>query len=57
MELNEYHKQAIARKMESLAYWKKHPMFREACLNQFKRLRAQRIAREFQLSNIHTTSE
>lgn len=57
MELNECHKQAIARKMESLAYWKKHPMFREACLNQFKRLRAQRIARESKLSNIHTTSE
>ena len=51
MELNQYHKLAIARKMESLAYWKKHPMSREACLNQFKRLREQRIARESKSMN------
>ena len=47
MELNEYHKQAIAKNLEAIAYWKKHPMSREACLNQFKRLREQRIVTEF----------
>ena len=49
VELNEYHKQAIARKLQTIAYWKKHPMSREACLNQFKRLREQRQARESKL--------
>lgn len=51
MELNEYHKKAINRKLEAVAYWRKHPMSREACLNQFKSLREQRIAREFKSMN------
>lgn len=34
-KLNQYHRQAIAKKMKSIAYWRKHPMSREECLNQF----------------------
>ena len=41
-KLNQYHRQAIAKKMKSIAYWRKHPMSREECLNQFKQLREQR---------------
>lgn len=37
-KLNQYHRQAIAKKMKSIAYWRKHPMSREECLNQFKQL-------------------
>lgn len=45
-KLNQYHRQAIAKKMKSIAYWRKHPMSREECLNQFKQLREQRSLRE-----------
>ena len=45
-KLNQYHRQIIAKKMKSVAYWTKHPMSREKCLNQFKRLREQRLSRE-----------
>lgn len=48
-KLNQYHRQAIAKKMKSIAYWRKHPMSREECLNQFKRLREQRLSRESKL--------
>ena len=37
------------KKMKSVAYWTKHPMSREECLNQFKRLREQRLSRESKL--------
>lgn len=45
-KLNEYHRKTNARKMKSVAYWTKHPLSREECLNQFKRLREQRLSRE-----------
>ena len=48
-KLNQYHRQIIAKKMKSVAYWTKHPMSREECLNQFKRLREQRLSRESKL--------
>lgn len=46
IQLTENHKKAIARKLRSVAFWQKHPLSQEECLNQFKRLREQRIARE-----------
>ena len=48
-KLNQYHRQIIAKKMKSVAYWTKHPMSREECFNQFKRLREQRLSRESKL--------
>ena len=48
-KLNQYHRQIIAKKMKSVAYWTKHPMSREKCLNQFRRLREQRLSRESKL--------
>ena len=48
-KLNQYHRQIIAKNMKSVAYWTKHPMSREECLNQFKRLREQRLSRESKL--------
>lgn len=48
-KLNQYHRQIIAKKMKSVAYWTKQPMSREECLNQFKRLREQRLSRESKL--------
>lgn len=44
--LNEYHKKANARKLQSVASWSKLKLSHKECLNQFKRLREQRIARE-----------
>ena len=48
-KLNQYHRHIIAKRMKSVAYWTKHPMSREECLNQFKRLREQRLSRESKL--------
>jgi len=53
IQLTENHKKAIERKLRSVAYWQKHPLSQEKCLNQFKRLREQRIARESKL--MHST--
>lgn len=53
IQLTENHKRAIKRKLRSVAYWQKHPLSQEECLNQFKRLREQRIARESKL--MHST--
>ncbi len=44
--LNEYHRKVTMEKMKSVAYWQQHPISQEACLNQFRRLREQRLARE-----------
>jgi hypothetical protein len=44
--LNEYHHMVTIEKMKSVAYWQQHPISHEKCLNQFKRLREQRLARE-----------
>ena len=44
--INEYHKQAIEKKKKSVADWQKRPLSLKECLNQFKRLREQRLARE-----------
>lgn len=45
-KITEYHRQVTAQKQASVAFWQKHPMSRTECLNQFKRLREQRLARE-----------
>lgn len=47
--LNEYHKKSNAEKLKSMASWKKLKLSHEECLNQFKRLREQRLARESKL--------
>jgi hypothetical protein len=47
VKINEYHKAASERKMRSVAYWIEHPKSLEECLAQFKRLRAQRLAKEY----------
>ena len=44
--LNEYHHMVTIEKMKSVAYWQQHPISHDKCLNQFKRLREQRLARE-----------
>ena len=49
--LNNYHRKVNAMKQKSVAYWRTLPMSHEECLNQFRRLRAQRIARESRLQN------
>jgi len=46
MEMTEYHRRTMEAKKTSIAYWKEHPLKPEEYLEQFKRLRAQRIARE-----------
>ena len=56
-KLNQYHRQAIAKKMKSIAYWRKHPMSREECLNQFKQLREQRSLRESRLQTSKDSQE
>lgn len=56
-KLNQYHRQVIAKKMKSVAYWTKHPMSRDECLNQFKRLREQRLLRESKLQTSNDTQE
>ena len=50
-ELNDYHKDQIEKKRVFMTYMKAHPMFLEECLNQYKRLREQRIARESKYCN------
>ncbi len=49
--LNKYHRKVNAAMQKSVAYWKTLPMSHEECLNQFRRLREQRIARESKLQN------
>ena len=44
--LNNYHKKINAIKLQSVASWSKLNLTHEECLNQFKRLREQRLARE-----------
>ncbi len=44
--INEYHRQVTEQKKNSVAAWQKQPMSRAERLNQFKRLRERRIARE-----------
>ena len=46
--LNEYHYRVTMEKQKSVAYWQQHPISHDECLNQFKRLREQRLARERQ---------
>ncbi len=50
-ELNEYHKQQLARKQIFLTFMRQHPLSQEECLNQVRRLREQRIARESKLQS------
>lgn len=49
--LNKYHQKVTMEKMMSVAYWQQHPISHEECLNQFKRLREQRLARESKLQD------
>ncbi len=51
IRLNEYHKKVNAQKQKSMEYWREHPLSLEECLNQFKRLREQRLARESRLQS------
>ncbi len=44
--LNDYHKKINKVKLQSVASWSKLKLSHKECLNQFKRLREQRIARE-----------
>lgn len=44
--MTEYHRKTTAKKLASITYWKQHPMKPEKYFEQFKRLRAQRLARE-----------
>lgn len=44
--INEYHRRVTEQKKNSVAAWQKQPMSRSERLNQFKRLREHRIARE-----------
>ena len=44
--LNDYHKKIMEEKIRSVESWSKLKLSHEECLNQFKRLREQRIARE-----------
>ncbi|MBV4227928.1 hypothetical protein KSZ12_19125 [Parabacteroides distasonis] len=43
--INDYHKRANKKQLESVVYWWKCQMSLQKCLNQFKRLREQRLAR------------
>lgn len=44
--LNDYHKKVNAIKLQSVESWSKLKLSHRECLNQFKRLREQRLARE-----------
>lgn len=44
--LNDYHKKINAKKLQSVESWRKLKLSHKECLNQFKRLREQRILRE-----------
>lgn len=44
--LNDYHKKINEVKLQSVESWSKLKLSHKECLNQFKRLREQRIARE-----------
>ena len=44
--MTRYHQESIAKKKASIASWKQHPLKPEEYLEQFKKLRAQRLARE-----------
>lgn len=44
--LNDYHKEINSIKLQSIASWRKLNLSHKECLNQFKRLREQRLARE-----------
>ena len=48
-ELNEYHKQQLAKKKIFQTLMRQHPLSQEECLSQVRRLREQRIARESKL--------
>ena len=50
-KLNDYHRKVNQEKMQTMAYWRTLPLSREMCLNQFKRLREQRLAREYRLQD------
>ncbi|MDB9150648.1 hypothetical protein [Parabacteroides distasonis] len=43
--INDYHKRANKKQLESVVYWWKCQMSLQKCLNQFKWLREQRLAR------------
>ena len=45
-ELNEYHKKVMQEKIAYIAYSQQHPRSLEERLNQCRRLREQRLARE-----------
>ena len=45
IQLNEFHKKAMAENIQAMAYWRKHPLSPKAYLNQFKLLREQRLAK------------
>ena len=49
IQLNDYHKKVMAENINVMNYWREHPLSPEAYLNQFKRLREQRLARECKL--------
>ena len=36
--INDYHQRVNQEKLKSVAYWKKHPLSHEECLNQFRHL-------------------
>lgn len=45
--IDEYHRQAIERKKnKSVVEWQAHPLPLKECLEQFKRLREQRLTKE-----------
>ncbi len=45
--LNKYHKKVNAEKMQSMAYWKEHPLTRKESLKRLRFLREQRLANQF----------
>lgn len=45
-KITQHHRQVTEQKKASVAFWQKHPLSLAERLNQFKRLREQRIARE-----------
>ncbi|MBP3553555.1 MAG: hypothetical protein J6K05_10390 [Bacteroidaceae bacterium] len=45
-KITEYHPSSDGTEKSSVAFWQKHPMSLSGRLNQFKRLREQRLARE-----------
>ena len=44
--LYDYHLRVNQEKMESVAYWKKHPLSHEESLRRLRHLRKQRLVRE-----------